>query len=118
MSRLSDILVVALMAVLAAWSVMQVATATTMSPETSAMMAAESGAMDMDNCPECDTGEEGKVDRLCHLVCVSPTLADLVVIQMFGSALGVTSHVLKIERQPVGRTDPPDPYPPRSVLLI
>lgn len=115
MARFARILVVALIAVFAAWSSAHVANATTMSLEMAAM---DDGSMDMANCDACDPGEPGDQSSLsCDFACVSPVLANLVTSQVFMSA-PVAEHAVRLVYDFAGRTYPPDPHPPRAFLLI
>lgn len=116
MTRLSGILVVALIALLVAWSVGQAAAAAAMSLE---MPTADDRAMDMADCGGCPSDEAGdKAGPLCDLVCLSPILANLTVSQEFATAPAVTSHAPRAVSVLVGRTSSPDPHPPRTALLI
>lgn len=115
MARFARILVVALIAVFAAWSSAHIATATTMSLEMAAM---DGKAMDMADCNACDPGELGDQSSLsCDFACVSPVLADLVTSQVFTSS-PMAEHVVRPVYDFAGRTYPPDPHPPRAFLLI
>lgn len=112
-------LVVALIAVLTAWSALQVASATEMSLEMAALAPDSDAVMNMADCPGCDSPETGnKANPLCELVCVAPVLADLTSSQEFTPAPLEAAHHAGPICAHVGRTDPPDPYPPRPVLLI
>ena len=116
MTRLARVFVVALIAVFAAWSVAHVASATTMTLE---MAAADGEAMDMADCDACTSGELGDEASLaCDVVCVSPALADLATTSQAFAPAPVASQATWPVHEVDGRTHPPDPYPPRSVLLI
>ena len=115
MIRFARILVVALIAVFAAWSVAQVANATTMALE---MAAVDGEAMDMADCEGCDPGEmDDQASLACNILCVSPAFADLATSQASTSA-PVPSQTGWAVYDFAGRTYPPDPFPPRSVFLI
>ena len=119
MTRLARILVVALIGMLAAWSIAQAASATTMSLEMGAMRAADSRAMDMAGCTGCDVHEtSNKAAPHCHLVCVAPILADLTTSPMLILGVLIALYVAGPLTPLVGRTHSPDPHPPRSVLLV
>lgn len=111
-------LVVALIAVFAAWSVAHVASAATMQLQMAAI-AAEDHSMDMADCDGCDPGKlDGKDGSLCELVCLSPVVADLTVDQEVTASRVAVPHTAPPVHMPAGRTYPPDPLPPRSVLPI
>lgn len=115
MARFARFLVVALLAVFAAWSSASVSNATTMALE---MAASDGMATDMADCEACGSEEMGDAASLvCDVACVSPILADLVTSQSFTSA-PVASHAMWFVRSFDGRAYPPDPHPPRSVLPI
>lgn len=115
MTRFARVLVLALIAVFAAWSSAHVANATTMALE---MAAVDGDAMDMADCDACESGEMGDQASLaCNMACVSPVLAVLVTGQTLTPA-PVGSHTGWATCTFPGQTYPPDPYPPRAVLLI
>ena len=118
MSWFARVFVMALIAVFAAWTAAHVASATTMSLEMVAMTAADGEVMDMADCEACGAGEMGEQASLaCDIACVSPALADLGASQAFTSA-PVSSQARWSVDDFAGRTYPPDPHPPRAVLLI
>ncbi|ORE91769.1 hypothetical protein ATO13_19295 [Stappia sp. 22II-S9-Z10] len=108
------ILVVALLAVFAAGSVAHVASTTTMAIK---MAFADTGAIDMADCTGCDADDDGDDGVLvCNLVCSAPFVADLRT----ESAVNMLAVVSMAEPTGlsdfVGRTGPPDPYPPRTLM--
>lgn len=119
MTRLARTLVVTLVAVLAIWSIVQSASTTTMSLEMAAMTAANTDAMYMADCAGCDSSERGdEAALLCHLVCVAPILADLRASEALAPVLVVALPISRPVRRLASQVYPPDPYPPRSVLLV
>lgn len=116
MAWVARLLVVALIALVAVWSVAHVGGATAMSLEMAA--ASSSPAMDMPGCPDCGAGKmDGRAGPSCDSICSAPVLADLVLLPEITAALmdlplRVPAHV------PVGRSHRPDPHPPRSFSLI
>lgn len=116
MTRLSGILVVVLITLLAGWSVVQVSAATAMSLE---MPAANDRVMNMADCEGCASGGmEEQAHLLCGIACVSAVLADLTVGHEITWAPLVTSHTPGAIAALAGQTFPPDPHPPRAALLI
>lgn len=120
MVRLARLLVVALIAVFAAWSVAHVASATTMSMDMAAMDAAADGGVESADCDACGPAEAGdKVDLAsCSIACASPVLAELAATQGLALAPAFSSHAARPVRVLAGRAHSPDPFPPRSILLI
>jgi len=107
------IFMVALIAAFAVGTVAQAASSTTMSLK---MALADGGAMDMADCQGCGSDGDGENEGLsCDIVCVSPLLANLGVeahaLQVSGPSLSTRSfyHL-------AGRTSPPEPYPPRTLI--
>jgi hypothetical protein len=112
MDRLARILAVVLLAVFAAGTIAHGASATSMS------LAMSHDAMaggDMGDCDGCPPGDDGKAS-LCGQVCLAPFAAipaavsielPLVAAEMAASPL----------QEMVGRTGPPDPSPPRTIIL-
>lgn len=116
MTRLSGILIAVLITLLAGWSVVQVSATTTMLLE---MPAADDRAMDMADCEACASGAmEEQAHLLCGVACVSPVLADLSATHEVTWAPVVALYTPGLIAVPAGRTYPPDPYPPRTALLI
>lgn len=114
MPSLARILFVALLAVFVAGSVANAASTTTMAVK---MALAETGTMDMAACTDCDADGDADDDTLlCDLVCTAPFVADL------GNESAVGNPFALLHAQPigvydfVGRTGPPDPYPPRTLI--
>lgn len=77
-------------------------------------MALESADTDMPDCQGCP--DDGSRLPSCDTVCVTPFVA---VIPVAAADMPVIHSPLAIPavRQVVGRTGPPDPYPPRSIIL-
>jgi hypothetical protein len=116
MTRLARVLVFALIAVFAAWSAAHVANATTMALE---MATVEGDGMDMAGCDACDSEEMGDQASLaCDVTCVSPVLVDLATTSQAFTSAPTASHAIKPLSDLAGRSYPPEPHPPRSVLLI
>lgn len=112
MRRSARILVVVILTAFAVGMAMQAATAAVMTVK---MALADSGGMDMSDCGGCadDDGSSPACDDFCT--------APLLVI----GELGKTAQPLPQEisghlatHATTGRTGPPDPYPPRTVILI
>jgi hypothetical protein len=105
---------VALLAVFAAGSVVHVASATTVSLQ---MALADGAAMDMADCEGCGTGGDGDESGLaCGTVCVAPFTATLAQENASGLRVVAKSPAPSGVHDFVGRTGPPDPYPPRTLI--
>lgn len=111
MSRLARILVVALLAAFATSSVVHVASATTISVK---LALADGGAMDMADCEGCGSGDTGGAP--CDMVCIAPFVANVSAETAPAFPLSATA-VTWVSRDFAGRTGPPDPYPPRTLIL-
>jgi len=93
--------------------VTQVAGATAMSLT---MALADSGAIDMPDCDGCDPGaDDDKSGIGCEFVCTAPLLAGLGQENTLEVPPTVLVTVPGISTRN-GRTGPPDPYPPRSLI--
>lgn len=114
MSKLARILVVALLAVFAAGSVVHATVATTMIVN---MTFADDGLMDMADCASCDTDENGDESGLvCDFVCTAPFIAGLGPATALSLPAAVSRAASTGSYDFVGRTGPPDPYPPRTLI--
>ena len=112
MAKLMRIAVIGLLAVFAVNSVVNTATATTM---TLKMAMAVDGEMDMVDCFG-SSDPDGVGDVTCDTVCIAPLLAALgegsgpdIQLQ---PALPIHAEVVP----GVGRTGSPDPFPPRVFI--
>jgi len=113
MVKLVRIFVFALLTAFAVGSVAHAASTTTMSIK---MALADGGAMDMADCQGCGSdsdGDEGGLD--CDLVCVAPVLANLSPEGGVPAVTGLTPSVRAFYNL-VGRTGPPEPHPPRTLI--
>lgn len=114
MSKFVRILVVALLAVFAVGSVVHATSTTTMAVK---MATANGGPMDMADCTGCDADGNGDESGLaCDLVCTAPFVADLGAGTALGVPVGESTAALKGVYDFVGRTGPPVPYPPRTLI--
>lgn len=105
---------VALLAVFAASVVVHAASATTMAVK---MALADGGAMDMADCDGCGSGDAGdKSGPPCDMVCIAPFVATVNAEASPAFPMSATA-VTWVSRDFAGRTGPPDPYPPRSLIL-
>lgn len=103
-----------LLVVFAAGSVVHVASATTMSLE---MALSDGAAMKMADCEGCDAGEDGgESGQACDIVCIAPFTATLVPETALGPRVVAELPAPPGVRDVVGRTGPPDPYPPRTLI--
>lgn len=111
MARYVRIFMIMMLAAFAAGSVVYAVNAATMSAKMT--LAAIDGA-DMGDCQDCADGN-GDMPS-CDIVCVSSILAVVPTSQPIlpGAETTTESPVLQ---SVTGRTGPPDPYPPRSIIL-
>lgn len=115
MIRFARALVVALVAVFAAWSVAQVAIATTMTLE---MAVADGQDMTMPACEGCGSGgTDDRAGLACDAACASPVLADLAATQG-PNPVPMVPHPGWSAHDAAGWTCPPEPHPPRAPLPI
>lgn len=111
MARWVRSLAILLLAAFAVGTVVHAAVAATMSAE---MTLAVIDGADMANCQDCPDGNDSMPP--CDNVCVSPILA--VVPSGQPSLPGVEATTESpVLQSATGRTGPPDPYPPRSIIL-
>ena len=112
MSKLARILVIVLLAAFAVGTVAHAASATSMALK---MSLADTNGGNMEDCPGC-SGDEGTVP-VCDQVCVTPFVAVPA-----GAALTLPlfpyHHVDLPLRDSTSLSGPPDPYPPRTNILI
>lgn len=114
MSRLASTLLAALLVVFTASGVVHAASATTMAVK---MALADGGAMDMAGCDGCGSGDAGdKSGPPCDMVCIAPFVATVNAETEPAFPMSATA-VSWVSRDFAGRTGPPDPYPPRSLVL-
>lgn len=114
MPKFVRILVVALLAVFAAGSVVHATGMTTMAVK---MALADSGPMDMADCTGCDADDNGGDGGLaCDLVCTTSLVADLGTESPLSVPVPVSTAGPKGAYDFLGRTGPPDPYPPRTLI--
>ena len=113
MSRLVTIFVFAALTAFAGGSVANVTSATTMSLK---MALADGGAMDMADCQGCGSDNEGDDGGLgCDMLCVAPLLANLSPEGSVPAVTGISPSA-RAFYDLVGRTGPPEPYPPRTLI--
>ncbi|MBP1807026.1 hypothetical protein [Rubellimicrobium aerolatum] len=119
MASLVRALVVLLIAVVAAWSVAQASSTTTMALDMAARTAHHAASVETVHCHHCGAGgASDEAGLLCQIGCVAPALADLVVSFEPGVALAA-SALRDVPPTPDlrGRSDPPEPFPPRLLVL-
>ena len=117
MAQPARLVVALLIAIVAMWSVVQVAGATTMSLEMAS--AAPVDRMDMPGCDDCASDRTDlKGYALCHSVCALVVLAEMSTPQDLGAMPIIAVHVAAPARVLAGRTEPPDLHPPRALPLI
>jgi hypothetical protein len=105
----SHILALVLVAVLALGAFAHAVSMTTMTVD---MALTEGGAMSMDDCDDCGSDDAGAA---CDYVCGPNFVATAIVEQAQPSPIAgrdAAGHVGAI----VGRTGPPEPYPPRTLI--
>lgn len=112
MSKLVRILVIALLAAFAAGTVAHAASATSMALK---MSLADTNGGNVEDCAGC-IGDEGAVP-VCDQVCVTP----LVAVPL-GTPLALPLFAYEFATAPLSDSaslsGPPDPYPPRTNILI
>lgn len=109
MSKLARILAIVFLAVFAASTAAQVGAATDMSLKMS-VTTMDSGMADCQGCPG-DDAQASTCDQFCVTVLAAiclPTATELPYVAVIDSA--------PPGEQSDGRTGPPDPYPPRSIV--
>jgi hypothetical protein len=117
MSKLVRLLACALLAAFAAGSVVQAASATTMALK---MAFAGSGAMDMAGdmagCEGCGSGDNaGDGGLACQAACLAPLAAILSQETALAPLPGASPASSAVD-DVVGRTAPPEPHPPRTLI--
>lgn len=119
MAKLMRAFVAFLIALVAAWSVAQAAGSATMSHDMAGMMVHDEHPAETAHCQGCDSsGTSDEVGTLCQIACVSPALADLTAsVAPTAWVLVSPLHVSFPTANLHGRSDPPDPFPPRVLLL-
>jgi hypothetical protein len=112
MDRLARILAVVLLAVFTAGTIAHGASVTSMAL---AMSPAAMTGGDMSDCDACPPGDDGKA-QICGAACLVPFAAipAAVDIELPLVAAEIAASPLK---EIVGRTGPPDPSPPRTIIL-
>lgn len=111
MARYVHIFMIVVLAAFAAGTITHAVNAATMSMKMT--LAAIDGA-DMGDCKDCPDSKGGV--QPCDNACVSPILA--VVPSSQPSLPGAETSTQSLVLQSVaGRTGPPDPYPPRTIIL-
>ncbi|MCA1404297.1 hypothetical protein I6F26_16545 [Ensifer sp. IC3342] len=112
MDRLVRIFAIVLLAVFAMGSVAHAANATGMSLTMSAAAMADE---DMGDCDGCPPGDDGKAS-LCAQFCLATFIAVPAATELELPILAVDLATLSAE-EIAGRTGPPDPPPPRTIVL-
>lgn len=114
MQPLARILMIVLVAAFAAGSVAHAASATSIAVK---MALAGAGGMNMTDCEWCGTdGDDDDADGTCDLVCVT-TLIATVGCDTVPQPPVMTHAAGESVCGFVGRTGPPEPYPPRTLIL-
>jgi len=113
MVKFGRIFVFALLTAFAVSSIAHATSATTMSIK---MALADGGAMDMADCQGCGSDSGGDDGGLgCDMVCVAPLLASLSPEGSIPAVTGICPSARALYDL-VGRTGPPEPYPPRTLI--
>lgn len=113
MTRIVRLLVLTMAVLLASWSVAQAAGSTAMALD----MASTGHHGGTVHCEGCDDhgATDSKANVQCHSICVAPVLADLTDALETRPDLRESHDAASISPL-TGRTDPPEPYPPRTLL--
>jgi hypothetical protein len=112
MRRLAHIFAIVLLVVFAAGTVAHATNATSMAV---AMSSAAMADGDMGDCSACPPDDSGK-PQLCGAACLVPFAAIpawISLVLSFVAAEIATSPLVEL----VGHTGPPDPSPPRTIIL-
>jgi hypothetical protein len=112
MRRSVRIFVIMLLAAFVAGTAFQLSAAAAMSSKMS--MAALAGDMEMGDCENCPDTDDGA--GACANPCVMASMMLPVSPQVTGPAIRGEVYV-PIPFSLAGRLTPPDPYPPRSIIL-
>ena len=119
MARLSCAFIVVIAAILAVWSMAQVASATAMSVEMA--LSAQDDMMGMTDCNRCDSDHEDGLAKRCEQACAAIGVLQLLtgpaddkLIRVRMASLQFVWPVLAVAE----RASPPEPPPPRVLALI
>ncbi|MGK9340240.1 hypothetical protein [Sinorhizobium meliloti] len=112
MTQLIRLLAVVLVAVLAAGTIVHTAKAAAMS---AAMSTAVMADADMGDCDECPPADDGRASS-CIDYCLASWAAIPVTARVEFTFVTPDLPVLPLEVL-AGRAVPPDPFPPRTVIL-
>ena len=112
MTKIVRALIVVLVAVFVAGTIAQTASAMIMNVK---MSLAVTGDPDKGDCAGC-TKEDGKAP-VCSVVCVSLFVATLTPVEI-AVPRAAPGFDVPPGRKTTGHTGPPEPYPPRSNILI
>lgn len=115
MKPLMRVLVIAFAALFAASTVAHAVSMTVMSVKMG--LAADAGPMDMTDCDGCGSGgSDDESAAACDMICAPPFVATFDIgkaFQPLNPGIIDTPRVSGL----TGYTGPPDPYPPRSLIL-
>jgi hypothetical protein len=119
MAKLMRACVILLIALVAAWSVAQAAGSATMRHDMAGFTSHHEHALASTHCHDCDMSSMGDdTGALCQIACLSPIIADLSTSSAPVTAAPVMLlDVFMSATDLHGRSDPPDPFPPRASLL-
>jgi len=82
---------------------------------TGAEMASQAAAMDCDKSPACDDTNGMHLVCVAHCASLVAVLSDPAPLPAIATVREVLSLALTV---PAGRNSPPDPYPPKPLVLI
>ena len=120
MLSLTRILLFILLAAFAVGSVIHTAGTTTMSVNMALANASDMEMADweMADCTGCDTNKDGNQGGVsCDIACIAPFMANLGHETAPGPRMPALHEATGLFDF-VGLTSPPEPYPPRSLILI
>lgn len=81
------------------------------------MAVAAADGMNMPDCEGCGTGGGDDPASICDIPCITPALAALDVAAAIPRPISVAAQSVPTDHSLTGRTGPPDPYPPRPLVL-
>jgi hypothetical protein len=112
MDRLSRVLAIVLLAVFAAGTIAHAANVTAMAL---AMSPAAMTGGDMNDCDACPPRDDGKA-QICGAACLVPFAAIPAAVGIELASVAAEIAALPLQEL-VGHTGPPDPSPPRTIIL-
>ena len=114
MQPFARIRMIVLLAAFAAGSVVHVASATSMAVK---MALANAGNVDMGDCVGCGIDGDDDSSATCDIVCITSLVAKVGTDKALQLPPVVRNAIGDGVYHFAGRTGPPEPYPPRTLIL-